>query len=48
MTINGQGGAPNYDFSTTSKQCKTFEGTNLKDCPEVGYAPTHYTRESHN
>ncbi|EAU31232.1 hypothetical protein ATEG_08059 [Aspergillus terreus NIH2624] len=36
MTINGQGGAPNYDFSTTSKQCKTFEGTNLKDCPEVG------------
>ncbi|KAL4894542.1 glycoside hydrolase superfamily [Aspergillus ambiguus] len=36
MTVNGQGGVPSYDFSTTSKQCKTFDGTGLKDCPEVG------------
>ncbi|OJJ53915.1 hypothetical protein ASPSYDRAFT_98891, partial [Aspergillus sydowii CBS 593.65] len=36
MTINGQGGAPEVDFGSTSKDCDTFNGTNLKNCPEIG------------
>lgn len=38
MRINGQGGAPEIDFSNANDHCKTFEGTNLEDCPEIGYA----------
>jgi hypothetical protein len=37
MTINGPGGAPEVDFGSTSKGCDTFNGTNLKNCPEIGY-----------
>ncbi|KAL4994142.1 glycoside hydrolase superfamily [Aspergillus recurvatus] len=36
MTINGPGGAPEIDFSTSSEKCPTFNGTNLKNCPEIG------------
>ncbi|KAF9883953.1 hypothetical protein FE257_002635 [Aspergillus nanangensis] len=36
MTINGQGGVPEIDFSTASENCTAFEGTNLKNCPEIG------------
>ncbi|KAL4753156.1 glycoside hydrolase superfamily [Aspergillus terricola var. indicus] len=36
MTINGPGGAPEIDFSTSSEGCTTFSGTNLKNCPEIG------------
>ncbi|KAL6237589.1 glycoside hydrolase superfamily [Aspergillus navahoensis] len=36
MTINGPGGAPEIDFSTSSEKCSTFNGTNLKNCPEIG------------
>ncbi|OJJ08013.1 hypothetical protein ASPVEDRAFT_34190 [Aspergillus versicolor CBS 583.65] len=36
MTINGPGGAPEVDFGSTSKGCDTFNGTNLKNCPEIG------------
>ncbi|KAL4991671.1 glycoside hydrolase superfamily [Aspergillus falconensis] len=36
MTINGPGGAPEIDFSTASEKCSTFNGTNLKNCPEIG------------
>ncbi|BCS27591.1 glycoside hydrolase family 18 protein [Aspergillus puulaauensis] len=36
MTINGQGGAPEVDFGSTSKDCDTFKDTNLKNCPEIG------------
>ncbi|ODM20871.1 hypothetical protein SI65_03924 [Aspergillus cristatus] len=36
MTINGPGGAPEYDLANISKECDTFDGTNLKNCPEVG------------
>ncbi|KAL2825949.1 class III chitinase [Aspergillus cavernicola] len=34
--INGPGGAPEIDFSSTSGNCDTFSGTNLKHCPEIG------------
>jgi chitinase len=37
MTINGPGGAPEIDFSISSEGCTTFSGTNLKNCPEIGY-----------
>lgn len=36
MSINGPGGAPVYDLANISKECDTFDGTNLKNCPEVG------------
>ncbi|KAL4913122.1 glycoside hydrolase superfamily [Aspergillus aurantiobrunneus] len=36
MTINGPGGAPEIDFATSSEKCDTFDGTNLKNCPEIG------------
>ncbi|KAL4903449.1 glycoside hydrolase superfamily [Aspergillus multicolor] len=36
MTINGPGGAPEIDFATSSATCSTFDGTNLKNCPEIG------------
>ncbi|EYE98492.1 glycoside hydrolase [Aspergillus ruber CBS 135680] len=36
MSIHGPGGAPVYDLANTSKECDTFDGTNLKNCPEVG------------
>jgi hypothetical protein len=38
MTINGPGGAPEVDFATASEKCEVFAGTNLKSCPEIGYA----------
>ena len=38
MNVNGPGGAPAYDFSLTSKNCTLFEGTNLPNCPQIGYA----------
>ncbi|KAI9933283.1 hypothetical protein ASPWEDRAFT_601856 [Aspergillus wentii DTO 134E9] len=36
MNINGLGGAPEYDFQNASDHCNVFEGTNLKNCPQVG------------
>ncbi|KAL4942907.1 glycoside hydrolase superfamily [Aspergillus oleicola] len=36
MTINGPGGAPEIDFATSSEKCEVFDGTNLKNCPEIG------------
>ncbi|PLN80108.1 glycoside hydrolase superfamily [Aspergillus taichungensis] len=36
MRVNGQGGQPEVDFSTASEDCETFEGTNLKNCPQIG------------
>lgn len=36
MMINGPGGAPQVDFSVTSKDCDVFEGTQLKNCPNIG------------
>ncbi|KAJ9482041.1 hypothetical protein VN97_g11410 [Penicillium thymicola] len=35
MMVNGPGGAPEIDFSVTSKDCDVFEGTQLKNCPSV-------------
>ncbi|KAJ5365880.1 Glycoside hydrolase superfamily [Penicillium concentricum] len=36
MMVNGPGGAPEIDFSVTSKDCDVFEGTQLKNCPAIG------------
>ncbi|KAJ5146446.1 uncharacterized protein N7515_001010 [Penicillium bovifimosum] len=36
MMVNGPGGAPEVDFSVTSKDCEVFEGTQLKNCPKIG------------
>ncbi|KAJ5517771.1 Glycoside hydrolase superfamily [Penicillium expansum] len=36
MMVNGPGGAPEIDFSITSKDCDVFEGTQLKNCPSIG------------
>lgn len=38
--INGQGGAPVINFANTGNACKTFDGTELLNCPKVGYAMT--------
>ena len=38
MRINGVGGVPEYDFADNSKDCPLFNGTNLANCPQVGYA----------
>lgn len=35
MMINGPGGAPEVDFSVTSQDCDVFEGTQLKNCPNI-------------
>ncbi|KAF9246691.1 CAZyme family GH18 [Penicillium roqueforti] len=35
MMVNGPGGAPEIDFSVTSKDCDVFEGTELKNCPSI-------------
>ena len=35
MMVNGPGGAPEFDFSVTSKDCDVFEGTELKNCPSI-------------
>nr|WMS58914.1 chitinase POCH-7/2021 [Penicillium ochrochloron] len=35
MMINGPGGAPEVDFSVTSKDCDVFPGTQLKNCPKI-------------
>ncbi|KAJ5958123.1 Glycoside hydrolase superfamily [Penicillium vulpinum] len=35
MMVNGPGGAPEIDFSVTSKDCDVFEGTSLKNCPSI-------------
>jgi chitinase len=35
MMINGPGGAPQVDFSVTSKDCDVFPGTQLKNCPKI-------------
>ncbi|KAJ5620865.1 hypothetical protein N7510_004849 [Penicillium lagena] len=35
MMINGAGGAPEVDFSVTSKDCDVFPGTQLKNCPQI-------------
>lgn len=36
MQVNGNGGAPEYDFTVTSEACDTFPGTGLKNCPKIG------------
>ncbi|KAE8392657.1 glycoside hydrolase superfamily [Aspergillus alliaceus] len=36
MTINGPGGAPEFDFANAKDNCTTFEGTNLLKCPQIG------------
>ncbi|KAJ5512157.1 Glycoside hydrolase superfamily [Penicillium fimorum] len=36
MMVNGPGGAPEIDFSVTSKDCDVFKGTQLKSCPAIG------------
>ncbi|KAJ5182946.1 hypothetical protein N7492_000562 [Penicillium capsulatum] len=35
MMVNGPGGAPEVDFSVQSKDCDVFEGTQLKNCPNI-------------
>ncbi|KAJ5831966.1 hypothetical protein N7474_000277 [Penicillium riverlandense] len=35
MMIDGPGGAPEVDFSVTSKECDVFPGTQLKNCPQI-------------
>lgn len=36
MMINGPGGVPEVDFSSSSADCDVFEGTQLKNCPKIG------------
>ncbi|KAJ5775137.1 uncharacterized protein N7511_000148 [Penicillium nucicola] len=36
MMVNGPGGAPEIDFANSSGDCEVFEGTQLKNCPNVG------------
>ncbi|OJJ48503.1 hypothetical protein ASPZODRAFT_1611365 [Penicilliopsis zonata CBS 506.65] len=33
--INGVGGAPEVDFANAGDNCTIFEGTNLKNCPQI-------------
>lgn len=35
--INGAGGVPEINLANIGDSCGTFDGTNLKDCPQVGY-----------
>lgn len=37
MMINGPGGAPQVDFASASADCDVFPGTQLKNCPGIGY-----------
>ncbi|KAL1991883.1 hypothetical protein VTN49DRAFT_5191 [Thermomyces lanuginosus] len=34
--INGAGGVPEINLANIGDSCGTFDGTNLKDCPQVG------------
>ncbi|GAD93534.1 class III chitinase, putative [Paecilomyces variotii No. 5] len=34
--INGQGGAPEINFSNSGNNCTTFSGTDLLNCPQIG------------
>lgn len=35
MTVNGPGGAPEFDFASATDECTSIEGTGLKRCPQV-------------
>lgn len=34
-TINGPGGAPEFDLASATDECTSIEGTGLKKCPQV-------------
>lgn len=36
IRVNGPGGAPIFDFTTATKDCPTFPGTRMPNCPGLG------------